>query len=128
MLPRREFLKAGFAAALAVPPAKPITLTNAIPARPFGKTGHALPILAHGGSALVEKWSAGYGVTVGSFAQRVEMVRHAYDRGIRYFDTSRNYMESESIYGEALRDVRQNIYLATKVGIKPGDAGFLEPH
>ena len=54
MLPRRQFLKAGLGAAVAIPPGKQITLTGAIPARPFGKTGHTLPLLACGGSALVD--------------------------------------------------------------------------
>jgi len=55
------------------------------------------------------------------------MVRYGYERGIRYFDTSRNYSESESIYGEALQDIRKNIYLCTKVGVKADDKGLVEP-
>lgn len=117
-LGRRSFLKAAVAApgaALAAP--KTIPLRNTIPARTFGKTGYRLPVLACGGSAMVEKWGKAYGVTAPSFAQRVQMVRTAYEQGIRYFDTSRNYQESETIMGEALKDVRENIYLATKVGV-----------
>lgn len=118
ILGRRSFLQAALAApgtALAAP--KTIKLRNTLPARTFGKTGYRLPVLACGGSALVEKWGKAYGVTAPSFAQRVEMVRNAYEQGIRYFDTSRNYQESEAIMGEALNDVRENVYLATKVGV-----------
>jgi predicted aldo/keto reductase-like oxidoreductase len=46
---------------------------------------------------------------------RVRLVRSAYDRGIRYFDTAPVYYESESIIGRALADVRDDVYLATKV-------------
>ena len=45
---------------------------------------------------------------------RVKMVRYAYDRGMRYFDTAALYDESESIMGQALKGIRQNVYLATK--------------
>jgi len=44
--------------------------------------------------------------------------------GLRYFDSSRNYDESESILGEALKDVRANIYLSSKAGIRDDDKGF----
>jgi aryl-alcohol dehydrogenase-like predicted oxidoreductase len=119
---RRQFLTSGLAAVAAA--AAP---QNTLPVQAFGKTGRRLPLLACGGSAMVEKWAAGYGVTAPPFAQRVAMVRHAYDAGIRYFDTSRNYFESESIIGEALADVRENIYLASKVGVAAQSAGIIEP-
>lgn len=109
------------------PRTKEITLRGTLPAQPFGKTGHRLPLLACGGSAMVQKWAAGYGVQLPSFGNRVAMVRHAYEMGVRYFDTARNYGESESIVGEALMDVRGNIYLATKVGVRADDQGILEP-
>src|SRR5580698_4402806 len=76
-----------------------------IPARPFGKTGWKLPILAMGGSAMVKQFISAYGVKLLSTDERVAMVRHAYERGIRYFDTARLYGESESIIGKALKDV-----------------------
>ena len=42
-------------------------------------------------------------------------MRYAYDRGVRYFDTSPVYMESETILGEALKDRRSQVCLVTKV-------------
>ena len=120
-LPRREFLKrvALSAAAVAVPGAvasgavprdKRITLTDAIPTRVLGKTGMKLPILGYGGAALPKVW----GNTL-SHEDRVKLVRYAYDRGIRYFDTAGNYMESQSIMGEGLKDVRDDVCLVSKV-------------
>ncbi len=43
------------------------------------------------------------------------LVRYAYDRGLRYFDTAGNYMESQAILGEALKDRRRQVCLVTKV-------------
>ncbi len=45
----------------------------------------------------------------------MDLVRYAYDRGIRYFDTPPVYMESEAILGEALKDRRAEVCLVTKV-------------
>ena len=48
--------------------------------------------------------------------ERVELVRHAYDRGVRYFDTAGgSYMDSRVILGEALKDRRRSACLVTKV-------------
>jgi len=121
-LPRREFLKrtahaaaiAGIAgaASAAVPKDKKITLTDTIPARAFGKTGARLPILGYGGAALPKKWGNPL-----SLEDRVKLVRYAYDRGIRYFDTSISYTygESQAIIGKALKGVRDNVFITTKV-------------
>jgi len=61
-----------------------------------------------------------------------EMVRYAIDHGVNYFDTAQNYSagESESVLGEALRGVRNQVNIATKVGfwhIKEGLPG-VEAH
>jgi uncharacterized protein len=61
-----------------------------------------------------------------------EMVRYAIEHGVNYFDTAQNYSagESESVLGEALRGVRDQVMIATKVGfwhIKEGLPG-VETH
>ncbi len=102
--------------------AETVASRGTIPIRPFGKTGSKLPILAMGGSAMVRRFINSYGVKLLSTDERVAMVRHAYDRGIRYFDTARVYGESESIIGKALKGVRKNVFLATKIYVtKPAD-------
>jgi len=122
---RREFVRKGFqvaagAAALGsgvanatVPRDKKIPLAGSIPTRKFGKTGLELPILGAGGVPLVSMWRMGLPRL--SEGERVELVRYAYDRGVRYFDTAPVYHECESILGRALKDVRDNVYLNTKV-------------
>ena len=126
-LDRRGFMKKGAQASAAaataallsanlargaVPEDKNITLTDAIPTRVLGKTNLKLPILGYGGAALPKKW----GNTL-SDEDRVKLVRHAYDSGIRYFDTaiSYTYSESQAIIGKALKDVRDNVFITTKV-------------
>ena len=96
----------------AVPNDKEITLTDAIPTRVLGKTNVKLPILGYGGAALPKKW----GNTL-STEDRVKLVRHAYDSGIRYFDTaiSYSYGDSQAIIGKALKGVRDNVFITTKV-------------
>jgi aryl-alcohol dehydrogenase-like predicted oxidoreductase len=116
---RREFLKSAIAAAgvLAAGPRVSAQDQPALPARKFGKTGLSLPVLGMGGSAMVRLFISAYGVKLLSTEERVAMVRHAYDRGIRYFDTARVYGESESIMGQGLKGVRDPAYIATKVAV-----------
>ena len=45
-----------------------------------------------------------------------KILRKAYDQGIRFFDSARWYSDSEEKLGNALSDVRKDIYIATKTG------------
>ena len=44
------------------------------------------------------------------------ILRKAYAQGIRFFDSARWYSDSEKKLGNALSDVRKDIYIATKTG------------
>ena len=131
---RRDFLKTGVQAAAgaavmgsgaahgAAPDEKKIPLDGTIPEKPFGKTGHTLPIFGFGGCGVVKQWGMGYNAPVLPVEQRIAMVRYAFDKGVRYYDTARGYHESEAIYGEALKEVRDQVYLATKIwAFRPED-------
>jgi len=115
-LGRRAFLAAGLAAGVVSGPASAQAgdptdaLSSRIPRRRFGKTGRMLPILAYGGAALPRAW-----LNPLTTEERVELVRYAFDRGLRYFDTAGNYLESQAILGEALKGVRHEVFLTTKV-------------
>ena len=120
-LGRREFLKQSMQAAAAVAVSAGMAsaagsaensrgLAKAIPTTTLGKTGLKLPVLGYGGAALPKAW-----LNPLSQEERVELVRYAYDRGVRYFDTSPVYMESETILGGALKDRRGQVCLVTKV-------------
>ena len=120
-LGRREFLKKATQAAATVAICQGMTPATAraetpgqsagtIPTRTLGKTGLKLPILGYGGAALPKVW-----LNPLSHDDRVALVRYAYDRGLRYFDTTGNYFESQAILGEALKDRRRQVCLVTKV-------------
>ena len=120
---RREFLKrTGQAAAACVvsagvvsagsPNEKKIDTVGVIPTRMLGKTGVKLPMLGYGGAALPKVWGNPL-----STEDRVKLVRYAYDRGVRYYDTAGNYMESQALLGEALKDVRDKVFLTSKVEV-----------
>lgn len=49
-----------------------------------------------------------------SFDDAKEILLHAYNSGINFFDTARFYTDSEEKIGYALSDVRDKIYIATK--------------
>ena len=125
---RRDFIKTGIQAtagmaviaaadAHAASDTKQITLKGEIPTRKYGETGHVLPVLGYGGAAIVDHWEKLYSVKLADYEKRAEMVRHAYDKGVRFFDTARVYAESEGIMGSALKGVRNNVYLASKVAV-----------
>jgi aryl-alcohol dehydrogenase-like predicted oxidoreductase len=129
---RRHFLKSGLLAAgtVALGPAlrqaaaadsKAAAPPAGIPVRKFGKTGLSLPVLGMGGSAMVQRFIKAYGVDLIGMDERVAMVRHAFDRGIRYFDSARVYGESEEIIGKGLKGVRDQAFITTKVAVGKAD-------
>jgi predicted aldo/keto reductase-like oxidoreductase len=120
-LGRREFVKQAAQAlatvavcegmpAVAAHGETPNDSADTIPVRTLGKTGLKLPILGYGGAALPKAWRSPL-----SYEDRVALVRYAFNRGLRYFDTAGNYMESQAILGEALKDRRGKVCLVTKV-------------
>ncbi len=120
-LDRRTFVRAGLAAAVvagtaARTPGDRVT-NGEIATRLFGKTGLHLPILGMGSSAMVAAWSRGYGSKPGTVEERAKLVRQAYDRGVRYFDTARSYYDAEEVIGLGLKGVGQNCVIASKVTV-----------
>jgi predicted aldo/keto reductase-like oxidoreductase len=133
-LKRRDFIKSGMvlggataalgggllsletrAADAAKPTGEAAAEASKMLVKPFGKTGWNMPVLGMGGSAMIPQWKKEYGVGVLPLEERVAMVRYAYDRGVRYFDTARVYGESESIMGQGLKGIRAHVYIATKI-------------
>jgi len=102
---RRQFLQAG----LALPAAGLVSsnsLDSAFQAPPqvvyrtLGKTG-------------LKVSGVGYGI---GFKPVTEVVARAIDMGINYFDTSRDYGESEEIFSRVIKGKRDKIVIATKSG------------
>jgi predicted aldo/keto reductase-like oxidoreductase len=69
---------------------------------PLGNTGMKMSDISFGGSRLG--------------AGEENLVRHAFDRGINYFDTAESYTggESESTIGNALHGKRDKVYITSK--------------
>src|SRR5579885_1778843 len=69
----------------------------------LGRTGLRISDISFGGSRLV--------------SGQEDLVLHAYDRGINYFDTAETYTggESETTIGNALRGKRDKVFLTSKV-------------
>jgi predicted aldo/keto reductase-like oxidoreductase len=81
-----------------------------LPKRVLGRTGVEVTILNEG------TWRA-----PGSLDR---LLRHAYSRGVRYFDTAASYRTEDRFkaWFEAEPEVRKSIFLATKDGVRsPGD-------
>ncbi len=113
MLTRRQFFEviAGSASAIAAAaPAPDWPESTTLPLRTLGRTGLKVPILGFGGASLPRFWRNPL-----SYEERVALVQYAYDRGVRYFDSAGNYMESQAILGEALKERRRDVCLVTKV-------------
>jgi predicted aldo/keto reductase-like oxidoreductase len=103
---RREFLQAG----LALPAAGLVSSSLGptfqkeppkITYRTLGKTG-------------LKVTGVGYGI---GYVPNVEVVNRAIDLGINYFDTSRDYKESEAIFAGCIKNGRrQKIHISSKSG------------
>jgi uncharacterized protein len=110
-LSRRQVLHAGALAAVGISlrpgQASPAPTTRAGGAQvqryaTLGRTGMRVSDISFGASRL----GSGEG----------DVVRHAFDRGINYFDTAETYGggSSETVIGEALRGKRDRVYLTSK--------------
>jgi predicted aldo/keto reductase-like oxidoreductase len=119
---RREFLKSGVAAgALAVGAALPVraarqTATDWVT---LGKSGVKVTRLAFGTGSIgghVQRQLGQEGFT--------RLVRHAYDQGIRFFETAESYGEMHRMLGVALKGIPRDSYrlmskVTTRQGVNP---------
>ena len=109
---RRRFLRLGAQTALAAPVAgllpapgraRAATADNGIRAyRRLGRTELEISDISFGSSRL----------RLGE----EDLVRHALDRGVNYFDTAESYTgtQSETVLGNALKGARDKVYIASK--------------
>ena len=89
---------------------------NILPKRPLGKTGMEVTILGLGGEGILR--------TFGQEKEAVALIQRAIDLGITYFESARAYSGSESYYGEALKERRRDIFLASKSHERTGDGAL----
>jgi len=105
---RRQFLQAG----LALPAAGLVSSSGLDPAF---QTSPASPKVVYRtlGKTGLKVSGVGYGI---GFKPVTEVVARAIDMGINYFDTSRDYGDSEQIFSNVIKGKRDKIVIATKSG------------
>ena len=88
--------------------------------RQLGRSGLTVSELGLGCMGL----SYGYGPATDT-ADAVKLIRAAFERGITFFDTAEAYgpFVNESVVGEALEPMRDQVVIATKFGFREGDTG-----
>ena len=117
-LNRREFIKRGALAGIGVGliPLAEVGASTPPPGPPqvrryttLGRTGLKISDISFGGSRL--------------HSGEEDIVLHAYERGINYFDTAETYSdhESEQTIGNALRGKRDKVFITSKVITSPTD-------
>src|ERR1700712_2724258 len=86
--------------------------------RQLGKSGLEVSALGLGCMGL----SYGYGPATDT-ADAVKLIRAGFERGITFFDSAEAYgpFVNESVVGEALEPIRDQVVIATKFGFKNGD-------
>lgn len=103
-LRRREFLEASVVGAVSLLGAVGATSSDAPPKvrryKPLGRTGMKISDISFGSSRMRDP----------------KAVRHAYERGVNYFDSAEGYKggNSEIAIGKALHDVRDRVFLTSK--------------
>lgn len=121
---RREFLKTGLAAGT-------LAMSGALPlgALPLGAPrGSATDLVTLGRSGVkVSRLAFGTGTISGRVQRELgqdgftRLVRHAYDSGIRFFETAESYGEMHKMLGIALKGIPRDSYqLMSKVTTREG--------
>jgi 1-deoxyxylulose-5-phosphate synthase len=121
---RREFVRAGLAAgALAVAGSLPLragrqTATDWVT---LGKSGVQVTRLAFGTGSFSGQVQRDLGQD-----QFTRLVRYAYDRGIRFFETAESYGDMHRMLGVALKGIPRDSYrimskVTTRQGVNPQD-------
>jgi aryl-alcohol dehydrogenase-like predicted oxidoreductase len=93
-------------------------LNNQMPKRSLGKTGYNVGIFSLGGQGSLEHQ--------GNKENCINIIQRAYELGVNYFDTSPIYGPSEDYYGEALKGIRDDIFLTSKTDKRDKDGSLKE--
>ncbi len=121
---RRNFLKTGFAAGL-------LAGTGSLPLRAARGTATDWVTLGKSG-VKVTRLAFGTGTMSGRVQRELgqddftRLVRHAYDRGIRFFETAESYGDMHRMLGVALKGIPRDSYrlmskVTTREGVNPQD-------
>jgi 1-deoxyxylulose-5-phosphate synthase len=116
---RREFLKTGLAAGT-------IAVSGTVPL--YARRASATDVVTLGRSGVkVTRLAFGTGSFSGQLQRELgqdgftRLVRHAYDRGIRFFETAESYGDTQKMLGIALKGLpRESYQLMSKVTTRDG--------
>src|SRR5258706_1493389 len=119
---RRNFLKTGLAAGL-------LAGTGSLPLRAARGTATDWVTLGKSG-VKVTRLAFGTGTMSGRVQRELgqddftKLVRHAYDRGIRFFETAESYGDMHRMLGVALKGIPRDSYqlmskVTTRAGVNP---------
>jgi aryl-alcohol dehydrogenase-like predicted oxidoreductase len=119
---RRHFLKKALAGGVAVSGIPALTAATGGSATDWvtlGKSGVKVTRLAFGTGTMSGKTQRDLGQE-----EFTRLVRHAYDRGIRFFETAESYGEMHKMLGVALKGIPRDTYrLMSKVTTRPNVNG-----
>ncbi len=120
---RRAFLRAGLAASAAALPIRSVHAEGSLLTRKIPKSGELLACVGIGTAIVFD-----IGDDAAKRAERAAVVRALIDGGARLIDTAPSYGSAEDVVGDLLAqmNVRERIFLATKVRVTDRDATFAE--
>ena len=122
-LSRRQLLKAGIGvgASIFLPSASLPAQATSLIQRKIPSTGESLPIIGIGTARRYEAVT-----TEAERAPLREVLRQFKEMGGRVIDTAPSYGTAEMVVGElvAERKIRESLFIATKLGVRGGDAGI----
>jgi len=91
-----------------------------IPRRRLGRTGQDVTILGLGGEGVLR--------TFGREEEAYRLINRALDLGINYCESARAYSGSESYYGLALQERREEIFLTSKSHARDKEGAMAHLH
>ncbi len=120
---RRQFLRAGLAAGAAALPIPSAHAEGSLLTRKISKSGEPLACVGIGTAIVFD-----IGDDAARRAERAAVIRTLIDGGARLIDTAPSYGSAEDVVGDLLAqmNVRERIFLATKVRVTDRDATFAE--
>lgn len=92
--------------------------TQNLPSRLLGKTGYYPKLFSLGGQGSLEEQCDDNSC--------IDIIKKAFELGVTYMDTSPLYGPSEDYYGEALKGVRNSVFLASKSDKRDRDGALID--
>ena len=118
---RRELLKAGIVggASIFLPPT--LALADSLIQRKIPSSGESLPVIGIGTARRYEAVT-----TEAERAPLREVLRQFKEMGGRVIDTAPSYGTAETVVGDLVAElkIRESLFIATKLGVRGGDAGI----